>query len=95
MPVEEKEGVLSNIYNPVGWAQSKVAVLLERKMVNIADTFNEVGLQKLLMIIYFKIKPAGSELRKEEGVKCWKEDCLTAWDKIFHFRGEVKETGAM
>ena len=41
-------------------------------MVNIADTFNEVGLQKLLMIIYFKIKPAAPELRKEGGGKCWK-----------------------
>ena len=47
-------------------------MLLERKMVNIADTFNEVGLQKLLMIIYFKIKPAAPELRKEGGGKCWK-----------------------
>ena len=67
---------LVKYYNPVGWAQSKVAVLLERKMVNIADTFNEVGLQKLLMIIYFKIKPAGSELRKEE---VWNAEKKTDW----------------
>ena len=57
-------------YSPDGLAQSKVAVLLERKMVNIADTFNEVGRQKLLMIIYFKIKPPGPEFRTEPGVKC-------------------------
>ena len=46
-------------------------------MVNIADTFNEVGLQKLLMIIYFKIKPAGPELRKEKVWTFEKADLTT------------------